>query len=117
MKKRKMAITSLLALQAINNLSEKRRAVYDYISVHQPCHNLEIAEGLGWPLNCVTGRVTDLVELGLAQVEEIGLNNAGRKVKYWSTADPGDRIIERIAKNEPKFDQDGVRIKASDRSY
>jgi len=44
-----------------NDLSNKRRIVYEVILVHpEGITNKEIAWELGWPINCVTGRVAEL---------------------------------------------------------
>ena len=48
-----------------NTLSAKRREVYNVIVRGQEITNRKIAQDLDWDINRVTGRVTELVNLGL----------------------------------------------------
>jgi len=46
-------------------LSAKRKEVYNVIAHLKPATNRNIAKHLGWDINRVTGRVTELVGLGM----------------------------------------------------
>jgi len=46
-------------------LSTKRQAVYNVIKYLKPATNRNIAKHLQWDINRVTGRVTELVNLGM----------------------------------------------------
>lgn len=78
-----VAQTSLFAYGTIKDLGDKQQKVYDKIDEMQPCSNEQIAKALGWPINRVTGRVTELSKLGVIEVIEIGLGTTGRPVKLW----------------------------------
>lgn len=53
------------------NLPEKRQRVYEVILQHPSgITRKEIAKILGWPINCVTGRVTELRDQERLIVEE-----------------------------------------------
>lgn len=42
-------------------LSPKRRAVFACVAEFGPATDTDIAKRLGWPINCVTGRVGELL--------------------------------------------------------
>lgn len=101
---------SLLAYQAIQNLGSKQREVYEYIQEHQPCYLEQISEGVNSPMHCVSGRINDLKRMGMVQTEGKCENARGREVDLLSVTVPGDWMINKIMKNNPTVDQDGVRI-------
>lgn len=55
------------AYETIQNLSEKRKAVYKAIKRLKDCCDLDIATYLGWPINRVTGRRYELEDKGLIE--------------------------------------------------
>ena len=56
------------------DLSEKRQRVFEVIAQHPDgvC-NKQIALELGWPINCVTGRVTELREA--KYIKQVGVKD------------------------------------------
>ena len=50
-------------------LSTKRKEVYNVINYLKPATNRNIAKHLGWDINRVTGRVTELVNLGMVTAD------------------------------------------------
>ena len=60
---RKTQVDSLKELKP--TLSAKRQTVYNVIAYLTPATNRNIAKHLGWDINRVTGRVTELVNLGM----------------------------------------------------
>jgi hypothetical protein len=59
--------TSLWAYNlATQNLGKKQKEVLDTLRYFPDATNAEIAQKLGWPINRVTPRTGELIELGLA---------------------------------------------------
>lgn len=56
-------------LEVLGSLPEKRRIVYQTIRLLGRATNKQIAEFLNWPINCVTGRVTELAKMFLVKSE------------------------------------------------
>ena len=48
-----------------------------------PCANFELSKWLDLPINCITGRITELVELGKVQRCGIKKGPSGRRVIIW----------------------------------
>lgn len=61
--------TQIEAYQSLRPaLSHRRKLVYEVISKYNIGLGLfEIQQKLGWPINCVSGRVTELRKLGLIE--------------------------------------------------
>ena len=60
---RKTQVNSLKALTP--TIGMKQQTVYGAIKTTVPATNRMIAKALGWDINRVTGRVTELVNLGM----------------------------------------------------
>lgn len=78
--------TSILAYDSIKHtLPRKCLAVYGCLRTWGPMTNEEIADRLGWPINCVTGRTNSLVNTTPPLVENKGykLAKSGRKAIIW----------------------------------
>ena len=76
---------SFLELQ--KTLSEKQKTVYQVLDVHGPKTNRQIAKHLGWDINRVTGRVTELVNLGMVTSTNTVLDQeTNRTVTLWKTS-------------------------------
>ena len=78
-----IAITSWLAYDSVQELSNKQAEVLEKIEELQPCSNKEIAKALNWEINRVTGRVNELAKKGLIKSEKMARNNIGRLEKLW----------------------------------
>ena len=61
-KVRKTQVDSFNELQT--EINDRQKSVYSVLTVHGNCTNREIAKYLQWDINRVTGRVTELVNLG-----------------------------------------------------
>lgn len=48
-----------------DTLSAKQSEAYQALQKIQPATNLDLSKWLQWPLNCVTGRITELRKQGL----------------------------------------------------
>jgi len=53
------------------DLPEKRRMVYEVILENHSITRKKIAKILGWPINCVTGRVKELLDANLVKEDGI----------------------------------------------
>ena len=79
---RKTQVDSLKKLKP--TLSAKRKEVYNVIAHLKPATNRNIAKHLGWDINRVTGRVTELVGLGMVTSDGTHKDNeTNRTVTLW----------------------------------
>jgi len=63
---KKIRQTQVESLKKISNtLGSKRKTVYQVLISKGMCTNRMIAKHLGWDINRVTGRITELVNLGM----------------------------------------------------
>ena len=60
--------------QIIDSIGGKRREVLQVIIDKAGVTRQDIAATLGWPINAVTGRVTELLELGA--IDEVGIDRS-----------------------------------------
>jgi predicted HTH transcriptional regulator len=76
-------VNSLKQLQP--TLGDKQKTIYTLIKKKGPMTNRQIARNLGWDINRVTGRVSELV--GLGKVSSKGTTfdkDTNRTVTLWS---------------------------------
>tara|TARA_R110000824_G_scaffold10641_1_gene46678 strand:+ start:359 stop:592 length:234 start_codon:yes stop_codon:yes gene_type:complete len=74
------------SLKQLKNLDGKRKTVYDIIKSKGKATNRMIAKALNWDINRVTGRVTELVGLGLVNADGTHYDNeTNRTVTLWKT--------------------------------
>ena len=79
---RKTQVNSLKALTP--TIGMKQQTVYGVIKSKGKATNRMIAKHLGWDINRVTGRVTELVNLGLVDAEGTHYDNeTNRTVTLW----------------------------------
>ena len=64
---RKTQVNSLKQLKP--TVASKRQTVHNVIAYLKPATNRNIAKHLGWDINRVTGRVTELVNLGVVKAD------------------------------------------------
>ena len=76
--------TQVSSLKKLKNLDGKRKTVYDIIKSRGKVTNRMIAKALNWDINRVTGRVTELVSLGLVNTDDTYFDNeTNRTVTLW----------------------------------
>jgi len=76
--------TSIEAYDCIyDDLGKKQKEVYDVIEQYVGVCNQDIAEILGWGINCVTPRVKELRDFGLVRQGGYKLNSNGYRVMTW----------------------------------
>jgi hypothetical protein len=83
------------AFHALSDRAQRQRQVLDVIRRYGPITDKQIAERLGWPINCVTGRRGELVGLGRAcRRGSVSSNN--RRVAVWvEVAEPEPVVVEK----------------------
>lgn len=81
------ALTSLLAYNDLEaTLNDKQEKVYQVISERGPLTNKEIADFLGWEINRVTGRTTELRNQRKVFTHHLGkCPVTGSTAKFWTT--------------------------------
>ena len=78
--------TQVSSLKKLKNLDGKRKTVYDVIKTKGKATNRMIAKNLGWDINRVTGRVTELVNLGMVTTDGTTYDSdTNRTVTLWKT--------------------------------
>ena len=83
-----IAVTSMSAYnRIIDSLSERRKAVFNCILCFGPMTDKDISEHLGWPINRITGRRGELVDLGLVILDKIVIQD-GFTAKSWRAVVP-----------------------------
>ena len=81
---RKTQVDSLKQLKP--TVASKRQTVYNVINYLKPATNRNIAKHLGWDINRVTGRVTELVNLGKVKASGTHKDNeTNRTVTVWES--------------------------------
>ena len=79
---RKTQVNSLKQLK--KTINGKRKAVYDILITKGSATNRMIAKALGWDINRVTGRVTELVSLGMVTTDGTTYDSdTNRTVTLW----------------------------------
>jgi hypothetical protein len=80
-----VADTSRRAYETVD-LSDRQRQVMDAIADLGEASDLEISGELHWPINCVTPRRGELVEIGLVVKSREKLGPSGRMCSVWRPA-------------------------------
>ena len=76
--------TSMEAYDCIyDDLGERQKIVFDVIDEYSNVCNQDISMILDLPINCVTGRVKELRDLGFVSHAGYKLNDNGRRVMVW----------------------------------
>lgn len=80
-----MRQTSLIAYKYLQeSIGEKQFKVYSAIKKLGGATNSQISDFLGWPINCVTGRVKELCDQGVVfELGTIKNEKTGRKNTIW----------------------------------
>lgn len=90
-----VASTSRQAYDKImGTLSDKQEQVYEALKELTTATNDEIADFLGWPINRVTGRVTELRNKDLVTVAGLGKSKAGFSAKVWTWKTADDKKVK-----------------------
>ena len=76
--------TSMEAYESLyDTLGNRQRMVFDVIDEYNNVCNQDISMMLGLPINCVTGRVKELRDLGFVYHAGFKSNDNGRRVMVW----------------------------------
>jgi len=86
-----MRQTSIDAYKSIlDKLGAKQRLIYDAFCI-TPLTNAEVADFLKLPINCVTGRTNELVEMGLVKYAGTKIHHGThRRQIIWKCVDNPD---------------------------
>lgn len=85
--------TSLLAYEKIKaSLSDRQRAVFNFVKDYGSVCNKDISDGLGWDINRVTGRVFELRAIRLLVFARKGICRTGETVNFWKVNDVYDVV-------------------------
>lgn len=83
--------TSIDAFYEIDNLSERRKVVYDAIKELGEACNLDVAYKIRIPINRITPRTNELVKLGLVIESKRAITpRTGKRVIFWKVAEVAD---------------------------
>ena len=82
--KTRVRATSIEAYRNIRNLGKRQWDVYMSIKYLVSACNLDIAEHLGLPINRITPRTNELVEIGFVEeAKRLVTLKTGRRVIFW----------------------------------
>ena len=83
--RRGVRTTSRMAFEEIKpELMERQGAVYAWLKDAGPRSDRAISDGMGIPINCVTPRRGELVEMGMVEFHGYGTDpNTNKKVMIW----------------------------------
>jgi hypothetical protein len=68
-------------------LTDRQAGVAAALGELREASDQELAIQLGWPINCVTPRRGELVELGVVVRADVRKNALGRLVSFWRLVD------------------------------
>lgn len=72
------------SLESIDRtLTQKRREVFNHLKRWGPMTSLEVSDGMGIPINCVSGRITELCEVGKIEAKGRKKQRTGRSAMLW----------------------------------
>lgn len=76
--------TSILAYQSLQDLGTRQKTVYNVIEYAGSICNMDIADQLQLPVNQITGRTKELVDIGLVEQSYKAKHPiTGRQVIFW----------------------------------
>lgn len=89
-------ITSKLAYDSITDLGSRQYQVLAVINNKSAISNLDIASILHLPINQVTPRTNELVQMGFVQEKFTDKHpTTGRKAIYWTVTAQGQRLFKK----------------------
>lgn len=92
-----IAETSREAYEKIKaKLNQKQGVVYGTLEAMGSATNDELAYELGWPIQSVTGRVSELKYKGMVTCVGIGKSRYGNSAKIWGIIHPNDHNLRNI---------------------
>ena len=96
-----IADTSRVSYERIyKSLGDRQQQVYDAIGELGVATGETVADHLGWTINRVTGRITELHKYGLVGVEGMGMNKSGHVAKLWAIRDINDKKLQELDCND-----------------
>jgi hypothetical protein len=91
-----VAQTSIAAYKKLGDLGVKQLKVYNALRTLGRATNEELQFYLDWPINQITGRTHELVEMGFAECCGHTTSRSGNRVKLWAWVDKfGEEQVKR----------------------
>ena len=90
--------TSRKAYKELKDLGDKQRLIYSQIKLmqnEQPSAQ-DVADALGWPINRVTGRISELKEFGFVKTDGTKISKLGTTVTVLCVTDPNDKKLAQV---------------------
>lgn len=81
------------AYKDLKDLGDKQRKVFDALGDLGVASNQDIADYLGWPINCVTGRMKELRDYKFVGSDGTKTSRIGTTVRVWHCLDPNDKKL------------------------
>jgi len=77
----------------LKDLGRKQRLVYDQLKIMERMRPSaqDIADALGWPINSITGRLSELKKFGFVEKTGTKISRMGTTVGTLCTIDPADK--------------------------
>lgn len=89
--------TSRQAFYSLDDLGERQRAVLKTIQKYGPMCNLDISLQMGKPINQITPRTNELVDLGVVEESHRDISPAtGRRAIFWKVSQKGINLINSL---------------------
>jgi len=86
--------TSIIAFHSLRDISGRQRAVFEILRETQPACNMDISANLHLPINQITPRTNELVEMGLVKLAHKAPNPITSKtVIYWGLSIKGENLV------------------------
>lgn len=79
-----------------DKLGRRQTIVYEALKSIGPATNEQIADHLGWPINCVTGRMTELRRFDMVAVMGVTRNRSGFSAKLFAPKNINDKNLGKI---------------------
>lgn len=74
---------NFLEFRDSGKLKESQRKVYECLRLHGEMTSQQVADELGVPLHHISGRMTELMQIGLVQISRKSKNICNRPVAVW----------------------------------
>jgi predicted transcriptional regulator len=97
--------TQIMAYEdVIKTLADRQRAVMHIIEEHSGGLTAEeTADILGVPLNTISGRFTELNDLGVLRAVGNRMNRSGKKAKVWDIKPPEAPVVHRTVEDNGQY--------------
>lgn len=96
--------TSLEAYHTLNNVGQKQAMVFDAIKTLGKASDLDIANFLDMPINRITPRRNELVEMNLIKEAKRDIHAfTGKRVIFWEVKEEAKKITQEVQKKKGHY--------------